>query len=419
MSSDRELDEIYRILLDVWKREIALPGLLEIESMERFIPRIKTLLQYLHDKMVNSSNQVFKQIISEYINRVKYLMEDIFETRFKKILHHTQNNIPINEDAMFPFENECYKSINLGFKGYSMAKNFVLSPEQKHIGQFIKVDENLLNNIQNGISAVNSIQQNLEQSIDGIDDLGLIDENEPMKDAGKSEGNDPAEDLNINQDETNISNEMSIEGQDFYDELNSMPELPESLESETIESETIESETIESEIIESETLLNIPPAENPSKSDSSNETQSKNLQSSLLSGSPQQPLISNSLKQESSILPSQQAKSSLSWEEKSLNLPSEHIDPSVSSQSHDLISQIDLQQNHIKKLDSVYSKISVELDSSIQYCVIRILADVPELVGEDLRIYGPFCPQDIVSLPKSNADIIISQRKAESVKPII
>ncbi len=64
-------------------------------------------------------------------------------------------------------------------------------------------------------------------------------------------------------------------------------------------------------------------------------------------------------------------------------------------------------------------RISLDFDNSIEYSVIRILSDVPELVGEDLRIYGPFCPQDVVSIPKSNADIIISQRKAEIIKPII
>ena len=53
--------------------------------------------------------------------------------------------------------------------------------------------------------------------------------------------------------------------------------------------------------------------------------------------------------------------------------------------------------------------------NKIDYSAIRALRTIPELVGEDLQIYGPFEKEDIVYLPKKNAVILIQERMAKFV----
>ena len=55
------------------------------------------------------------------------------------------------------------------------------------------------------------------------------------------------------------------------------------------------------------------------------------------------------------------------------------------------------------------SEESIEYD----YTLIRIIKTTPELVGLDLRIYGPFQKEDIVNLPGKNARILVNEKFAE------
>ena len=48
--------------------------------------------------------------------------------------------------------------------------------------------------------------------------------------------------------------------------------------------------------------------------------------------------------------------------------------------------------------------------------VVRILQEIPEIIGVDLRTYGPFKPEDIATLPKENARTLIKQGAAVEVE---
>ena len=47
--------------------------------------------------------------------------------------------------------------------------------------------------------------------------------------------------------------------------------------------------------------------------------------------------------------------------------------------------------------------------------VVRFLQDIPEIVGTDLRIYGPYKKEDVGSLPTRNAQALIKQGAARSI----
>lgn len=48
--------------------------------------------------------------------------------------------------------------------------------------------------------------------------------------------------------------------------------------------------------------------------------------------------------------------------------------------------------------------------------VVRILQEMPEIIGADMRTYGPFKPEDIAALPKQNARTLIKQGAAVEVE---
>ncbi len=48
--------------------------------------------------------------------------------------------------------------------------------------------------------------------------------------------------------------------------------------------------------------------------------------------------------------------------------------------------------------------------------VVRILREIPEIIGVDMKTYGPFKPEDIASLPAENARTLIKQGAAVEVE---
>jgi DNA replication initiation complex subunit (GINS family) len=47
--------------------------------------------------------------------------------------------------------------------------------------------------------------------------------------------------------------------------------------------------------------------------------------------------------------------------------------------------------------------------------VLRFVKEIPALMGSDMKTYGPFCPEDIATLPSENAKILIKQGVAIEV----
>ena len=41
--------------------------------------------------------------------------------------------------------------------------------------------------------------------------------------------------------------------------------------------------------------------------------------------------------------------------------------------------------------------------------IVRILKDIPEIIGKNLESYGPFKKEDIATIPKENAKSLIKQ----------
>ena len=48
---------------------------------------------------------------------------------------------------------------------------------------------------------------------------------------------------------------------------------------------------------------------------------------------------------------------------------------------------------------------------------VRFLKHVDELIGLDLRRYGPFEPEDLASIPSANAYLLVANGEATTVQP--
>jgi DNA replication initiation complex subunit (GINS family) len=60
------------------------------------------------------------------------------------------------------------------------------------------------------------------------------------------------------------------------------------------------------------------------------------------------------------------------------------------------------------------SELTPEFEADL--AVVRFLEDIPEIVGVDLKIYGPYKKEDVGSLPKENAIGLIKQGAAKLVE---
>jgi len=54
-------------------------------------------------------------------------------------------------------------------------------------------------------------------------------------------------------------------------------------------------------------------------------------------------------------------------------------------------------------------------DLETELVVVRFLQDIPEIVGVDLKIYGPYKKEDVGSLPSQNAEGLIKQGAAKPI----
>lgn len=49
------------------------------------------------------------------------------------------------------------------------------------------------------------------------------------------------------------------------------------------------------------------------------------------------------------------------------------------------------------------------------FLVVRFLKEIPQIIGVDMKVYGPFKPEDIATLPEENAKALIKQGVAVEV----
>ena len=55
-------------------------------------------------------------------------------------------------------------------------------------------------------------------------------------------------------------------------------------------------------------------------------------------------------------------------------------------------------------------------EERVELSVVRFLQDIPEIVGTDLKMYGPYKKEDVGSLPNQNARALVMQGVAKEIE---
>lgn len=58
----------------------------------------------------------------------------------------------------------------------------------------------------------------------------------------------------------------------------------------------------------------------------------------------------------------------------------------------------------------------VDFQQKEKYAVLRLLKEVPAIIGADMKTYGPFRVEDIASLPGENAKILVRKGLAQEIQ---
>ena len=72
--------------------------------------------------------------------------------------------------------------------------------------------------------------------------------------------------------------------------------------------------------------------------------------------------------------------------------------------------------NAIDEADEFYDLESQKIAKDTELVTMLVFEDVDQIIGVDEKVYGPFRPQDLVTLPMINAKIFFKNRKGRQVK---
>jgi DNA replication initiation complex subunit (GINS family) len=106
--------------------------------------------------------------------------------------------------------------------------------------------------------------------------------------------------------------------------------------------------------------------------------------------------------------------SSLIYSKDAINIENlSHITPESSLENNRFRMHPEVKETSTIKANNEIKSDVLEEDIEYDYTLIRIIKEAPELIGLDLKIYGPFQKEDIVNLPGKNAKILVNENFAE------
>lgn len=137
--------------------------------------------------------------------------------------------------------------------------------------------------------------------------------------------------------------------------------------------------------------------------------------------SPSQPIIKPKETQTNTLTPKpvEEEKTEVETIEKSTEQEPEEIKPVVEKPKPVVkpkVENIENNPNAVDDQDEFYDFESKKVAKETELVTMLVFDDVGAIVGVDERVYGPFRPQDIVTLPLVNAKIFFKNRKGRQVK---
>jgi DNA replication factor GINS len=88
----------------------------------------------------------------------------------------------------------------------------------------------------------------------------------------------------------------------------------------------------------------------------------------------------------------------------------------LTKEEKNLITRVNESLTSFKEKRSLKPPPAYAPEEKTELTVVRFLQDIPEIVGVDLKIYGPYKKEDVGSLPRENAHALIMQGAAMQIE---
>ncbi|MGB9748588.1 MAG: hypothetical protein ACP5H9_02680 [Candidatus Woesearchaeota archaeon] len=88
---------------------------------------------------------------------------------------------------------------------------------------------------------------------------------------------------------------------------------------------------------------------------------------------------------------------------------------SLLMENRELIFKIAFSGQSFEKKELKEEKEEAKAESPDKQVIVRFLASIPKFVGLDGRIYGPFSEEEITTLPKSIANVLLEKERVELI----
>jgi DNA replication factor GINS len=97
------------------------------------------------------------------------------------------------------------------------------------------------------------------------------------------------------------------------------------------------------------------------------------------------------------------------------SVPSTNLTEEENTFCKEASSQADYQRTFVKNI--LQGRLLKEKKSKPKnQMIVRILQQIPQIMGTDMKTYGPFKPEDIATLPEENAKTLIKQKAATEIE---
>jgi len=126
---DKTQEEIYLFLFRVWKIEATSNKIGKIKDKDIILKDIQFLINKIKESINKSDKKenVIKRIHEKTLENILYMIKDFFDMRSEKILKLSRSLQKIDEEFLFPVEQEYYKQLYSAFKGDSKTKKYLLA----------------------------------------------------------------------------------------------------------------------------------------------------------------------------------------------------------------------------------------------------------------------------------------------------
>ena len=142
---DKTQEEIYLFLFRVWKIEATSNKIGKIKDKDNILKEIQFLITKIKELIEKSEKRenVIKKIHEKTLENILFMIKDFFNIRSEKILKQCRSLQRIDEEYLFPAEQEFYKQLYSAFKGDSKTKKFLLANIENNNNISIKSEEKI------------------------------------------------------------------------------------------------------------------------------------------------------------------------------------------------------------------------------------------------------------------------------------